>query len=239
MRSAAAKLEMAISRRKTFARWNEMVQKGDLPKLVDGGVAAQSDRVLRNVQAVLQAGGAELTDVVKTTVFLTDMNDFAAMNAVYAEAFGDHRNLDDDVAVQLGEPAAFFEWGLAVSQGAAAVRGRTLRVSAAMGATGGARAVLGLAVLRRGGDGQRQQQAQGGQQQVQDTAHREGRIEEEEMRTILILGGANYDRPGHVPELARLHRALHARRHRYRRRRSMRRVLSLTGSNSHSSAPHW
>ena len=56
--------------------------------LDDGDVAAQTRRVLSNLQAVLQAAGTDLGHVVKTTVFLKDMGDFAAMNAVYAEAFG-------------------------------------------------------------------------------------------------------------------------------------------------------
>ena len=61
-------------------------------ELVGGDdVAAQTERVLENVKAILEAAGASLQSVVKTTVFLADMNDFAAMNAVYARYFGDHR----------------------------------------------------------------------------------------------------------------------------------------------------
>ena len=52
--------------------------------LVSGGIEAETEQVLRNLEAVLTAAGAGLADVVKTTVFLKDMNDFAAMNAVYA-----------------------------------------------------------------------------------------------------------------------------------------------------------
>jgi 2-iminobutanoate/2-iminopropanoate deaminase len=52
-----------------------------------GGVAAQTERSLENVKAVLESAGLTLADVVKTTVFLKDMNDFAAMNAVYASYF--------------------------------------------------------------------------------------------------------------------------------------------------------
>jgi 2-iminobutanoate/2-iminopropanoate deaminase len=54
-------------------------------------VAAQTERVLRNLDAILRAAGASLSTVVKTTVFLTDMNDFAAMNEVYGRHFGEHR----------------------------------------------------------------------------------------------------------------------------------------------------
>jgi len=52
-------------------------------------VAAQTEQVLANLEAILKAAGASFADVVKTTVFLADMNDFGAMNAVYAKAFGD------------------------------------------------------------------------------------------------------------------------------------------------------
>lgn len=54
-------------------------------ELVGGGIAAQTRRVLDNVHAVLEAAGSSMSLIVKTTVFLTDINDFAAMNAVYAE----------------------------------------------------------------------------------------------------------------------------------------------------------
>ena len=56
--------------------------------LVEGDIKAQTRQVLRNLEEILRAGGASLASVVKTTVFLKDMNDFAAMNEVYAEAFG-------------------------------------------------------------------------------------------------------------------------------------------------------
>ena len=57
--------------------------------VVDGDVAAQSRRVMDNLAAVLQAGGLSFADVVRTTVFLADMNDFAAVNAVYGEYFSE------------------------------------------------------------------------------------------------------------------------------------------------------
>ena len=53
----------------------------------DGDVAAETRKALQNLGAVLEAAGASLGTVVKTTVFLADMSDFAAMNAVYAEFF--------------------------------------------------------------------------------------------------------------------------------------------------------
>lgn len=51
--------------------------------LVEGGIEEQTERVLLNLKAVLEAAGSSLEQVVKTTVFLKDMNDFAAMNAIY------------------------------------------------------------------------------------------------------------------------------------------------------------
>ncbi|MEO8607009.1 MAG: RidA family protein [Chloroflexota bacterium] len=56
-------------------------------QLVDGGIQGQTRQVLQNVKAVLEAAGTNLENVVKTTVFLADMNDFAAMNAIYGEFF--------------------------------------------------------------------------------------------------------------------------------------------------------
>jgi len=52
-------------------------------QVVPGGIVEQTTQVLENLKAILEAVGADLTDVVKTLVFLKDMNDFAAMNAVY------------------------------------------------------------------------------------------------------------------------------------------------------------
>ena len=55
--------------------------------IVEGGIEPQTTRVLENLKAVLEAAGADLAQVVKTTVFLKDMNDFAAMNAIYGRYF--------------------------------------------------------------------------------------------------------------------------------------------------------
>jgi 2-iminobutanoate/2-iminopropanoate deaminase len=54
---------------------------------IAGGIEEQTRQVLTNLEAVLKAGGADFSCVVKTTVFLKNMNDFAAMNALYAEVF--------------------------------------------------------------------------------------------------------------------------------------------------------
>jgi 2-iminobutanoate/2-iminopropanoate deaminase len=68
-------------------------------ELVSGGFEAGVERVFDNLEAVLAAAGASLQDVVKTTVYLIRMSDFAAMNAVYARRFGNHRPARSTVAV--------------------------------------------------------------------------------------------------------------------------------------------
>ncbi len=71
----------------------------DTMEVVDGDVAVQTEQVLANLGAVLQAAGCGVADVVKTTVFLRTMDDFSAMNAVYARVFGDARPARSTVAV--------------------------------------------------------------------------------------------------------------------------------------------
>jgi len=56
-------------------------------KLIQGSIQSQTEQVLKNIQAVLAAAGADFNQVVKTTVFLIDMADFAVMNQVYAQYF--------------------------------------------------------------------------------------------------------------------------------------------------------
>jgi 2-iminobutanoate/2-iminopropanoate deaminase len=56
-------------------------------RLIEGGVQAETRRVLQNLSAVLEQAGTSLKNAVKTTVFLTDMDEFKAMNAIYAEFF--------------------------------------------------------------------------------------------------------------------------------------------------------
>ena len=58
-------------------------------QLIGGGIEAQTERVLKNLEAVLEAAGASLKDVVKTTVYLTDLGEFQAFNAAYARFFGE------------------------------------------------------------------------------------------------------------------------------------------------------
>ena len=67
--------------------------------VVPGGVAAETRQAIANIEALLAAEGAALTDVVKTTVFLRHMRDYPIMNEVYVECFGDHRPARSTVAV--------------------------------------------------------------------------------------------------------------------------------------------
>ena len=69
-------------------------------EVVEEGIAAQTDRVLQNLAAVLRAANSDLNRVLKTTVYLTDMGDFGAMNEVYARHFGNHRPARATVAVR-------------------------------------------------------------------------------------------------------------------------------------------
>lgn len=77
--------------------------------LIDGGVAAQTQRVLENLQAILKASGSSLDRVVKATVFLKDMADFGAMNEVYAEYLGKAKPARSTVAVSSLPRAALVE----------------------------------------------------------------------------------------------------------------------------------
>jgi len=85
---------------KAIGPYSQAVRAGDLlfvsgqvpidpasGNLVDGDIAAQTRRVLQNLGAILEAAGASFDHVVRTTVFLVDMNDFAAMNDEYARSF--------------------------------------------------------------------------------------------------------------------------------------------------------
>ena len=60
-------------------------------EIVGDDVKAQTDRVLRNLTAVLEEAGVSLSNVVKSTVYLADIADFQAMNEIYAQHFGEHR----------------------------------------------------------------------------------------------------------------------------------------------------
>ena len=84
---------------------NLIFTSGQIPLPPEGGdlvgttIAEQTDQVMRNLAAVLDAAGGSLDRVVKTTVFLIDLADFAAMNEVYAQYFGSHRPARSTVQV--------------------------------------------------------------------------------------------------------------------------------------------
>jgi 2-iminobutanoate/2-iminopropanoate deaminase len=73
-----------------------MTAAGDM---VEGDIEAQTEQVFRNLEAVLTEAGASLTQVVKATVFVKDLNDFARLNAVYDRAFGGHKPARSTVEV--------------------------------------------------------------------------------------------------------------------------------------------
>jgi len=68
-------------------------------QIIEGDIKAQTKRVVENLSAVLEAAGSSLAKVIKTTVYLLDMNDFAAMNEVYATFFSAHRPARSTVQV--------------------------------------------------------------------------------------------------------------------------------------------
>ncbi|MFC3882064.1 RidA family protein [Bacillus songklensis] len=75
---------------------NMFYSSGQIPlrpdgTLVEGGIEEQTEQVFENLKAVLEAAGASLSTVVKATVFIKDMNDFAQLNEVYAQYFADHK----------------------------------------------------------------------------------------------------------------------------------------------------
>lgn len=67
--------------------------------LVEGDIVAQTHQVFSNIQAVLAEAGGSLSSVVKATVFIKDMNDFAQLNEVYGQYFGDHKPARSTVEV--------------------------------------------------------------------------------------------------------------------------------------------
>ena len=69
-------------------------------EIVGNDIKAQTARVMENLQAILASAGTSFEKVVKTTVFLASMDDFAAMNEVYTRAFGNHKPARSTVAVK-------------------------------------------------------------------------------------------------------------------------------------------
>ncbi|MBS7345271.1 MAG: RidA family protein [Caryophanon sp.] len=75
---------------------NVFYSSGQIPltatgELVDGDITAQTNQVFENLKAVLAEAGSSLDQVIKTTVFMKDMNDFVQMNEAYAHHFGEHK----------------------------------------------------------------------------------------------------------------------------------------------------
>ena len=68
-------------------------------QVIEGDVAAQTERVMKNLAAILKAAGLSLSKVVKTTVYLKSMGDFATMNEIYGRHFGEHRPARSTVEV--------------------------------------------------------------------------------------------------------------------------------------------
>ena len=78
---------------------------GQIALLPDGtmltaGVEEQTEQVMKNLSAVLEAGDASLSNVIKTTIFLADMDDFIKVNEIYARYFGNHKPARSTVAVK-------------------------------------------------------------------------------------------------------------------------------------------
>ncbi|WP_018759487.1 RidA family protein [Paenibacillus terrigena] len=83
---------------------NLLFTSGQIPlgldgQIVEGGIAEQTHQVFHNLQAVLAEAGATFSSVIKATVFIKDMNQFAALNEIYASYFGDHKPARSTVEV--------------------------------------------------------------------------------------------------------------------------------------------
>jgi 2-iminobutanoate/2-iminopropanoate deaminase len=99
---------------------NLLFTSGQIPlgldgQIVEGGIVEQTHQVFRNLQGVLKASGCELSDVIKATVFIKDMNQFAALNEVYASYFADHKPARSTVEVARLPKDVYVEIELVVS----------------------------------------------------------------------------------------------------------------------------
>ena len=84
-------------------------------EFVNGDIVAQTKQVLANLQAVLQAANTKVENVIKTTIFLADMNDFATVNELYGEVFSTHKPARSCVAVKTLPKNALIEIELIAS----------------------------------------------------------------------------------------------------------------------------
>jgi 2-iminobutanoate/2-iminopropanoate deaminase len=99
---------------------NLLFTSGQIPlgldgQVVAGGIVEQTHQVLHNLQVILKASGCVLSDVIKATVFIKDMNQFSAFNEVYASYFGDHKPARSTVEVARLPKDVFVEIELVVS----------------------------------------------------------------------------------------------------------------------------
>lgn len=78
-------------------------------EIVDGGIREQAGQVMSNIAAMLEAAGTGFDNVVKTTIYLVDMNDFATVNEVYGSCFGSHKPARSTVAVKALPRGALLE----------------------------------------------------------------------------------------------------------------------------------
>ena len=91
--------QATVARGRTVYCSGQIALNPSTQELVTGDIQAETDQVLKNLTAVLEAAGATLDDVVKTTVFLADMSDYGAVNEVYARYFSASRPARAAVAV--------------------------------------------------------------------------------------------------------------------------------------------
>ena len=85
-------------------------------KIVEGEIEAETRQALENLKVILQAAGSSLNEVVKTTVFITDMNDFAKMNGIYSQYFTQNYPARSTVEVQLAKGAKVEIEAIAISK---------------------------------------------------------------------------------------------------------------------------
>jgi len=119
---STSKAPAALGPYSQAVRWGDLIfVSGQIPidpatsRVVGDDVAAQTERVMKNLAAILEAAGASLGQVLKTTVYLRDLNDFGKMNEVYARFFGEQpparatvqvARLPRDVSVEIEAVAA-------------------------------------------------------------------------------------------------------------------------------------
>jgi 2-iminobutanoate/2-iminopropanoate deaminase len=99
---------------------NLLFTSGQIPlgldgQIVAGGIVEQTHQVFKNLKAVLKASGCGLSDVIKATVFIKDMNQFSELNEVYASYFGDHKPARSTVEVARLPKDVYVEIELVVS----------------------------------------------------------------------------------------------------------------------------